>query len=92
MLQLILRGVKGAEPRTSTDISKMLAEYETLSREIHQYMTTPTQHTDLTQPAVQEGAATQHQDKTEQPRHVTHDFAFPLGGLPCIQPREFKIH
>ncbi len=36
-----LRGVKGAEPRISTDINKMLAEYETLSRKIHQYMTTP---------------------------------------------------
>ncbi len=87
-----LRGVKGAEPRTSTDISKMLAEYETLSRKIHQYMTTPTQHTDLAQPVVQGGAATPYLDKTEQPRHVTHDFAFPLGGLPCIQPCEFKIH
>ncbi len=87
-----LRGVKGAEPRTSTDISKMLAEYETLSRKIHQYMTTPTQHTDVAQPAVQGGAAIPHLDKTEKPRHVTHDFAFPLGGLPCIQPREFKIH
>ncbi len=34
-----LRGVKGAEPRISTDINTMLAEYETLSRKIHQYMT-----------------------------------------------------
>ncbi len=87
-----LRGVKGAEPRISTDINKMLAEYETLSRKIHQYMKTSTQHTDLTQPTVQGGAATLHLDKTEQPRHVTNDFAFPLGGLPCIQSREFKIH
>ncbi len=87
-----LRGVKGAEPRISTDINKMLAENETLSRKIHQYMTTPTQHTDLIKPAVQGGAATPHLDKTEQPRHVTNDFAFTLGGLPCIQPREFKMH
>ncbi len=55
-----LRGVKETEPRTSTDISKMLAEYETLSRKIRQYMTTPTQHTDVAQPAVQGGCCHNH--------------------------------
>ncbi|KAL1277383.1 hypothetical protein QQF64_024056 [Cirrhinus molitorella] len=88
-----LGGVKGAGPRTNTDLSKMLAEYEALSRKIQQYMTTPTQHTEVAQPGAQSSAILPpplHQ--TEQSQRAAHSSTFPMLGLPCIQPREFKIH
>ncbi|KAL0163570.1 hypothetical protein M9458_039323, partial [Cirrhinus mrigala] len=87
-----LGGVKGAEPRTNTDLIKMLAEYEALSKQIQQYMTTPTQHTDMAQSGAQGNPIPPPPlHRTERPQLTAHS-TFPMVGLPCIQPREFKIH
>ncbi|KAL0192074.1 hypothetical protein M9458_010370, partial [Cirrhinus mrigala] len=87
-----LGGVKGAEPRTNTDLIKMLAEYEALSKKIQQYMTTPTQHTDMAQSGAQGNPIPPPPlHRTERPQLTAHS-TFPMVGLPCIQPREFKIH
>ncbi|KAL0153940.1 hypothetical protein M9458_050749, partial [Cirrhinus mrigala] len=88
-----LGGVKGAEPRTNTDLSKMLAEYEALSKKIQQYMTTPTQHTDMARSGAQVNPIPPPPlHRTERPQLTAHSSTFPMVGLPCIQPREFKIH
>lgn len=88
-----LRGVKGNESRTSIDLSKMLAEYEALSKKIQQYMTTPTQHTERTQSSAQGNHVPPPPlHRAERPQLTAHSSTFPLVGLPCIQPREFKIH
>lgn len=77
--------VKGAISDTNTEIHKMLAEFEEIGRNIHQYMT-PTQNTNLTRTLAQGGATTAQVNQTEQPKRVAPDFAFPMGGFQYIQP------
>lgn len=87
-----LTGVKGAEPRMNKDLSIMLAEYDALSKKIQQYMITPTQHTDVSQPGAQGDAIPPPLHQTERPQLTAHSSTFPMAGLPYVQPREFKVH